>query len=34
MHIRQEDNSKLGSFYIEETGNRIADLHTPGEVRM
>ena len=26
MHIQQEDNSKMGSFYIEENGNRIAEL--------
>jgi uncharacterized protein len=26
MHIQQEDNSKLGSFYIEENGKRIAEL--------
>jgi len=26
MHIRQEDDSKKGSFYIEENGKRIAEL--------
>ena len=26
MHIQQEDNSKKGSFYIEENENRIAEL--------
>jgi uncharacterized protein len=26
MHIRQEENGKLGSFFIEENGNRIAEL--------
>ena len=26
MHIRQKDDSKRGSFYIEENGNRVAEL--------
>jgi predicted GNAT family acetyltransferase len=26
MHIQQEDNTKSGSFFIEENGNRIAEL--------